>query len=229
MFGCRKTFSGKYIFSGNANFRKRKIFPCVWLHFKKFSGKYFLMFGKEEGKDKLKKNIINDRDSRSRSRRRDRRVARSRLDRDLDRRRNCDQLRDLATARDRAVNRDLHGDRRTGDQRRLELRVHRRSSDWLFGFFSSHARALSLSLSLSLSLFPEMLWSENEGRKSFPGQRWKYWSTGSHFPENIIFCDSQTCGKGWKWFPEIIFTQNKRTLRLAYPQRALRLENTNEL
>ena len=95
------------------------------------------MFGKEEGKDKLKKNIINDRDSRSRSRRRDRRgarsrdrrVARSRLDRDLDRRRNCDQLRDLATARDRAVNRDLHGDRRTGDQRRLELRVHRRSSD----------------------------------------------------------------------------------------------------
>ena len=50
MFGCCKTFSGKYICSGNANFRKRKIFPCVWLHFKKFSGKYFLVFGKEEGK-----------------------------------------------------------------------------------------------------------------------------------------------------------------------------------
>ena len=50
MFGCCKTFSGKYIFSGNANFRKRKIFPCVWLHFKKFFGKYFLVFGKEEGK-----------------------------------------------------------------------------------------------------------------------------------------------------------------------------------
>ena len=67
-------------------------------------------------------------------------------------------------------------------------------------------------LSLSLSLFPEVIWSENEGRNWFPGQRWKYWSTRSHFPENDIFRDSQTCGKGWKWFPEIIFIQNKRTL-----------------
>ena len=45
VFGCCKTFSGKYIFSRNANFRKRKIFPCVLLHFKKFSEKYFLVFG----------------------------------------------------------------------------------------------------------------------------------------------------------------------------------------
>ena len=52
VFGCCKTFSGKYIFSGNANFRKRKMFSGVWLHFKKFSGKYFLVFGKEEGKHK---------------------------------------------------------------------------------------------------------------------------------------------------------------------------------
>ena len=194
VFGCRKTFSGKYIFSGNANFRKRKIFPYVWLHFKKFSGKYFLMFGKEEGKDKPKKNIINDRDPRSRSRRHDLAIngASSRR-RDLGRRRDRDQLRDLAKVRlrstlreiaplivisvegeiainctilrqreiapsiarsrsswDRAVDRDLRGDRRTGDRRRLELRVRRRSSDWLFGFFSSLARARSLSLSLSL-------------------------------------------------------------------------------
>ena len=53
--GCCKTFSGKYIFSGNAIFRKRKIFPCVWLHFKKFPRKYFLVFGKEEGKHKSRK------------------------------------------------------------------------------------------------------------------------------------------------------------------------------
>ena len=89
VFGCRKTFSGKYIFSGNANFQKRKIFLCVWLHFKKFSGKYFLVFGKEEGKHKPKKNIINDRDlaiNGASSRSRD---------------------RYLATARDRAVDRDL--------------------------------------------------------------------------------------------------------------------------
>ena len=71
---------------------------------------------------------------------------------------------------------------------------------------------LGFLFSLSLSLFPEVIWSENEGSNWFPGQRWKNWSTGSHFPENNIFRDSQTCGKGWKWFPEIIFTQNKRTL-----------------
>ena len=97
------------------------------------------------------------------------------------------------------------------DRRRLELGVRRQSSDWLECFFSSHARALSLSL----SLFPEMLWSENEGRKSFPGQRWKYWSTGSHFPENIIFRDNQTCGFGGKWFPEVISTQNKHSLKIV--------------
>ena len=70
------------------------------------------------------------------------------VDRDRVRRRDCDQLRDLVMARDRAVDRDLRGDLRTRDRRFLELRVCRRSSDWLFGFFSSRARTLSLSLSL---------------------------------------------------------------------------------
>ena len=110
MFGCRKTFFRKYIFSGNVNFRKRKIFPCVWLHFKKFSGKYFLMFGKEEGKDKPRKNIINDRDPRSRSRR-------------------CDLAIDAARARDgtisRSTRRDLtttrSRDRRDASSRRCDL------------------------------------------------------------------------------------------------------------
>ena len=72
VFGCRKTFSGKYIFSRNANFRKRKMFPCVWLHFKKFSGKYFLVFGKEEGKHKSrKKTPLSPARSRDQQRRRD--------------------------------------------------------------------------------------------------------------------------------------------------------------
>ena len=31
------------------------MFLCVWLHFKKFSGKNFLVFGKEEGKHKSRK------------------------------------------------------------------------------------------------------------------------------------------------------------------------------
>ena len=104
--------------------------------------------------------------------------------------RSCDQRRELATARSRY-------------QRVARSRRRSRSLDWrsappgarsppaIVGLtvrflLLSRARALSLSL----SLFPEMLWSENEGRKSFLGQRWKYWSTGSHFPENIIFRDS---------------------------------------
>ena len=60
--------------------------------------------------------------------------------------------------------------------------------------------------SLSLSFFPKMIWTENKSVKLFPGQRSKYWSTGNEFPENEIFRCSQTCGLGWKWFPEIIFT-----------------------
>ena len=43
------------------------MFLGVWLHFNKFSGKYFMVFGKEEGKHKSRqtqattqKKIIND-------------------------------------------------------------------------------------------------------------------------------------------------------------------------
>ena len=70
--------------------------------------------------------------------------------------------------------------------------------------------------SLSLSLFPKMIWSENEGVKSFPGQRWKFRSTGSHFPENEIYRCYQTPRFRGKWFLEIIFPQNKRTLKQHY-------------
>ena len=35
------------------------MFSCVWLHFKKFSEKYFLVFGEEEGKDKPKQTQTN--------------------------------------------------------------------------------------------------------------------------------------------------------------------------
>ena len=261
VFGCRKTFSGKYIFSGNANFRKRKIFPYVWLHFKKFSEKYFLMFGKEEGKDKPKKYIINDRDLRSRYRRCDLAIDASR-DRDLGRRRDHDQLRDLATARsregeiaidasrDHAVDRDL-GRRRDRTQMRdlatardravareiaifvrsrRRSRSSRRSSDWLFGFFSSRVRALSLSLplslslSLSLSLFGNALkwkWGEKiisgskvkilVNRKSFSG---KY-----HFPWQP---NMRVWGKMISW---IIFTQNKRTLSYTHFMNVLLLNS----
>ena len=155
-------------------FPKRKMFSCVWLHFKKFSGKYFLMFGKEEGKDKPKKNIINDRDLRSRSRRcdlaingassrrRDLAIDASR-DHDLGRRRDRNQLRDLAMARsregeitidasrDRVVDRDLRSDRRTGARKigaawSSESAGDRRT-DWNVSSPLTRARALSLSFS----------------------------------------------------------------------------------
>ena len=71
--------------------------------------------------------------------------------------------------------------------------------------------AFFLSVLLCVLRDPEMNWSENKSVNSFPGQRRKFWSTGSWFPENCIFRCNQTCGFGWKWFPEIIFTQNKRT------------------
>ena len=145
VFGCCKTFSGKYIFSGNANFRKRKMFPCVWLHFKKFSGKYFLVFGKEEGKHKSENTSHNpekkkssttkmfpvrrprcDRDPRSRSMAR----SRSRLLREIAIDSARLRRRDRDRQRDRAVDRDLGLE--------LELAI----SDWIF---SSLARSLSFS------------------------------------------------------------------------------------
>ena len=112
------------------------------------------------------------------------------------------------------VDRDLRGDRRTGAREIGAAWSSESAGNRRIDWNVSSPLARVRSLSLSLSLFPEMLWSENEGRKSFPGQRWKYWSTGSHFPENIIFHDSQTCGFGGKWFSEVIFTQNKHSLTL---------------
>ena len=96
--------------------------------------------------------------------------------------------------------------------------AHRSTSGAIAGEVSSSSLSLRSGLSLlslSLSLFSEMIWTENKSVKLFPGQRSKYWSTGNEFLENFIFHCSQTCGFGGKWFPEIIFTQNKRTLRLC--------------
>ena len=57
---------------------ERKIFSCVWLHFKKFPEKYFLLFGEEEEKDKPNKprrrTARSHCDRRDRNRRRDRRL-----------------------------------------------------------------------------------------------------------------------------------------------------------
>ena len=153
--------------------------------------------------------------------------------------RSSDSRRDrrARSSDDRAARRSTSAlaDRRARSQSRLTrgaiVRWARSSDDRAacrspFCFFSlvGRSRRLSLlplslspiwalsSLSLSLSLFPEMIWTENKSVKLIPGQRSKSWSTGNEFPENKNFRCSQTCGLGWKWFPEIIFTQNKRSL-----------------
>ena len=45
LFGLCKSISGKYSIFRKCYFLERKIFLCVWLHFKKYFEKYFLMFG----------------------------------------------------------------------------------------------------------------------------------------------------------------------------------------
>ena len=221
------------------------MFPGVWLHFNKFSGKYFLVFGKEEGKHKSRKTqattqkkIINNEqpkpskmhqirqkkpkpsnrkwindercDRHSSIDERCNRTARSRRSRRSSIYERCDRPNDR-TARShwsRSSIAPLVGTVRSSDERR-----DRRSEIFDLGSLFSHSLSdLGSLFSLSLSLFPEMNWSENEGKKSFLGQRWKFRSTGSYFPENEIYRRCQTPGFGGKWFPEIIFTQNKRTL-----------------
>ena len=73
VFGCCKTFSGKYIFSRNANFRKRKMFPWCLVAFQKIFRKIFSGVWKRRRKTQIQKNTSHNPDrairrSRSRSR-----------------------------------------------------------------------------------------------------------------------------------------------------------------
>ena len=137
------------------------MFPCVWLHFKKFSEKYFLVFGKEEGKHKSrkhksqlrKKKIINDENVSSPT------TAPSITLRDRDQRRDRDRAddRDIGLELELAIS-DWSWSSRRLRSRRIGAReidanwssefAGDRRTDWIF---SSRARTLSLSLSLSLS------------------------------------------------------------------------------
>ena len=55
VFGCCKTFSGKYIFSGNANFQKRKMFPWCLVAFQKIFRKIFSGVWKRRRKTQIRK------------------------------------------------------------------------------------------------------------------------------------------------------------------------------
>ena len=124
-------------------FPERKMFSCVWLHFKKFSEKYFLVFGEEEGKDKPDK-------PRRRRRRRDLDLREIAIDGERTR-------WTIAPLVDRAAHRSIVPlvDRRVHSS---DDRTARRSMlsnlGSLFSLSLSPIWALSsLSLSLSLSLF----------------------------------------------------------------------------
>ena len=133
----------------------------------------------------------------------------------------------------------LSDERRDRRARSSDDRAARRStiqshSSSIAGEVSSSSLSLRsglslFSLSLSLSLFQEIIWTENKSVKLFPGQRSKYWSTGNEFSKNFIFRCSQTCGFGGKWFPEIIFTQNKRTLNVNTVVPFVKTKITNTL
>ena len=183
MFGCCKTFSGKYIFSENTNFRKRKMFPCVWLHFKKFSGKYFLVFGKEEGKHKSKntshnpekkKKIINDENVSSsttavRSRSEiaiDGAITISPSSRDRDRQREIAKARSRSTARSR---------RRSRSRIAIDGAVVGRCS----------MSSLMIFFWVVACVFQDLCFPS-----SFPNTR-------KHFPEIFLKCNQTP----WKHFP----------------------------
>ena len=56
VFGSRKSIFEKYFVFRKCYFSERKMFLCVWLYFKKFFEKYFLVFGKcYKEKDKTRK------------------------------------------------------------------------------------------------------------------------------------------------------------------------------
>ena len=219
----RKSFSPKpRCLAATVNFIFRKMASC-WPKFSPLTRKWFYTliftsnhFRKKSEKERGKRKPRSEREREKREPRSestDRRSRRSSIDE------RCDRPRDRTARshRSRLSIAPLVGAVRSSDERH-----DRRSVLFDLGFLFSHSLSdlgSLFSLSLSLSLFPEMNWSENEGEKSFPGQRWKFRSAESYFPENEIYRRYQTPGFGGKWFPEIIFTQNKRTLKLIYYRR----------
>ena len=188
VFGSCKSIFGKYSIFWKCYFPERKMFPCIWLYFKKFSEKYFLVFGKVEGKDKSRKTQATTQKKKSSTidwvRRRDAsrapvrrpcRPSRSEIaiaiDGVISQRRDRDRRRDLVKRRlrsrkasitisDLPLSRVVVGSSSLACGRRTGSRSQSRSSVLPL--------SPACSLSLSLSLLPEILWSENESVKGFP-------------------------------------------------------------
>ena len=58
-----------------------------------------------------------------------------------------------------------------------------------------------------------MIWSENRNVKSFPSQSHLFTVKGNSFSKKAIFHAQPNTQFYEKWFPEMVWSQNKRTLR----------------
>ena len=85
-------------------------------------------------------------------------------------------------------------------------------------FGSVKSKALSLSLSFFARLSPEMVWSENRNVKQFPSQSLYFTVKWNVFPENSIFYAHPNTQWGVKWFLEMVWSQNKRSLSCNFWQ-----------
>ena len=103
-----------------------------------------------------------------------------------------------------------------------ELNLTLSSLDWSsvcdggseLGLWFVHRFSLSLSLSHThMRLGLEMIWSENRNVKSFPSQSHLFTVKGNSFSKKAIFHAQPNTQFYEKWFPEMVWSQNKRTLR----------------
>ena len=86
---------------------------------------------------------------------------------------------------------------------------------WLCEVESSLLSLLSLSLSLFVRLRPEIVCSENRNVKQFPSQNLYFTVQWNAFPENFIFHTQPNTWWCVKWFLEMVWSQNKRTLIIS--------------
>ena len=154
VFGSCKSISRKYFIFRKCYFPERKMFLCVWLHFKKFSEKYFLVFGKEERIYKPRKTQATTQKKKS-----------STINARLGSTARCFASSSPTTAPSIAIrDRDLREiaildrGRQTGAREIGADWSSRFAGDCRIGLeLGLLSRARSLSLSLSLSLSPEIL------------------------------------------------------------------------
>ena len=184
------------------------MFSCVWLHFKKIFEKYFLMFGKEEWRNKIQKNT-------DKTQKKNHQI-RSNWEKKRERR--------LGSTRGEIAQRRRRWDWCSASQD-CDLAKHRTDRDLAKHRSRSTRSVLSkIVLSLSHSPFARLwaLFARPQFRKSFEvkigtemnfrGQHCYFTVNWKWFSRKSIFCSCQTRGFYRKSFLEMIFNQFKHSL-----------------